>query len=117
MADREPSWLPAGTRDDLAASGTLLVPGPHGAIAVFDTPDGPLALDDTCTHGQASLCEGWVEDGTVECPAHLAVFSLRTGQALSGPATEPATTYRVEVRGDTVGVLLDATEPAPGHTR
>ncbi|KOX22170.1 non-heme iron oxygenase ferredoxin subunit [Nocardiopsis sp. NRRL B-16309] len=111
MTDREPTWLPAGSRADLAAEGALVVSGPRGAIAVFDTPEGPRALSDTCTHGQASLCEGWVEDGTVECPAHLAVFSLRTGQALSGPATEPATAYRVEVRGDTVGVLLDATGP------
>ncbi|WP_040688467.1 non-heme iron oxygenase ferredoxin subunit [Nocardiopsis lucentensis] len=108
----EPHWLPVGTREDVADAGAVRVPGPDGPIAVFDTPDGLFALGDTCTHGQASLSEGWVEDGTVECPAHLAVFSMRTGQVRSGPASASATTYRVEVRGDTVGVVIDGSEPA-----
>ncbi|WP_116246931.1 non-heme iron oxygenase ferredoxin subunit [Nocardiopsis sp. FIRDI 009] len=104
---RGTGWLPVGTRQDVADAGAVRVAGPDGPIAVFDTPDGLFALGDTCPHGQASLCEGWVEDGTVECPAHLAVFSVRTGQVRSGPASAPATAYRVEVRGDTVGVVLD----------
>jgi 3-phenylpropionate/trans-cinnamate dioxygenase ferredoxin subunit len=40
-------------------------------IAVFHTKDGELfALDDTCTHQDASLADGWVEGCEVEFPLH-----------------------------------------------
>ena len=40
-------------------------------IAVFHTEEGELfALDDTCSHQQASLADGWIEDCHVECPLH-----------------------------------------------
>jgi nitrite reductase/ring-hydroxylating ferredoxin subunit len=49
-------------------------------IAVFHTEDGELfAIDDTCTHQDASLTDGWVEDCEVECPLHASKFNLRTG--------------------------------------
>ncbi len=67
-------------------------------IAVFNDEGSFHALDDTCTHALASLSEGWVEDGTVECPLHAARFSLTTGEALSLPATTAARCHRVEVR-------------------
>ncbi len=67
-------------------------------IAVFNDEGSYHALDDTCTHALASLSEGWVEDGTVECPLHAARFSLTTGEALSLPATQATRCHRVEVR-------------------
>ncbi len=45
------------------------------------------AIGDTCTHGDISLAEGFVEDGAVECWAHGSMFSLQTGKPLSLPAT------------------------------
>ena len=40
-------------------------------IAVFHTEEGELfAIDDTCTHQDASLADGWVEGCEVECPLH-----------------------------------------------
>ncbi len=72
--------------------------GHHDAIAVFHDEDGYHALDDTCTHGQASLAEGWVEAGEVECPLHSARFCLRTGEVQCMPATVSTRTHRVEER-------------------
>lgn len=72
-------------------------------IAVFHTDEGEFfALDDICTHEEASLAEGWLEGDTVECPMHAASFCLRTGKALTLPATVDEPTHRVEVRGDEV---------------
>ncbi len=49
-------------------------------IAVFLTEEGTVhALDDTCTHQDASLAAGWVEDCRVECPLHESTFSLTSG--------------------------------------
>ena len=67
-------------------------------IAVFHTDDGELfALDDTCTHQDASLADGWVEDCWVECPLHASRFNLRTGGVDAPPAKLPVRRHEVSV--------------------
>lgn len=72
--------------------------GHTDTIAVFHEGGAYYAIDDTCSHGQASLSEGWIEDGEVECPLHSARFCLKSGRPRCMPATEPQRTHRVEVR-------------------
>lgn len=68
-------------------------------IALLRDEDGSVwALDDTCTHADASLAEGWVENGQVECPLHSSKFCLKTGAVDGLPATRDARPHRVEVR-------------------
>lgn len=71
-------------------------------IAVFHVGDEFFAIDDECTHEVASLGDGYIEGDVVECPLHSAKFSLRTGEALTLPASRPVCTHTVEVRGDEV---------------
>ena len=71
-------------------------------IALYHLPLGFFATDDTCSHEEYSLSEGFVDDGTVECPEHGAVFDIETGKALTLPATQPVKVYRVVVNGDEV---------------
>jgi 3-phenylpropionate/trans-cinnamate dioxygenase ferredoxin subunit len=67
-------------------------------IAVFHTEEGDLfALDDTCTHQDASLADGWVEDCWVECPLHASKFNLRDGSVDSPPAKLPVRSHEVVV--------------------
>lgn len=91
---------------DIAEGEALVVPAGrtgHGdAIAVFHDEGAYYALDDTCTHGQASLSEGWIEGGEVECPLHSARFCLKTGEVQCMPATVAMHTHRVEVRGEEI---------------
>lgn len=83
-------------------------------IAVFFSDDTYYALDDTCSHEEASLGDGWIEGDQVECPIHSAKFSLCTGAALCLPASKPVRTHRVELRGDEiwlhVGVPVEGAE-------
>jgi 3-phenylpropionate/trans-cinnamate dioxygenase ferredoxin subunit len=80
-------------------------------IAVFRTEDGELyAIDDTCTHQDASLSEGWLEGCLVECPLHAASFDLRTGQPTCLPARRPVRTHRVSVDDGVIHVHLAAEE-------
>lgn len=67
------------------------------ALAVFNNGGGEFfAMNDRCSHGNASMSEGYLEDnGTVECPLHAARFCLKTGQALCLPATDPIQTFPV----------------------
>ncbi|WEH12409.1 bifunctional 3-phenylpropionate/cinnamic acid dioxygenase ferredoxin subunit [Streptomyces sp. VNUA24] len=75
----------------------------HGeAIAVFHEGGAYFALDDTCSHGRASLSEGWIEDGEVECPLHSARFCLKSGEPQCMPATLAVRTHHVEVRDGAV---------------
>lgn len=74
---------------------------------VRDSNDEIHAIGDTCTHGEISLSEGFVEGDTVECWAHGSVFSLRTGIPRNLPAYEPVPVYVVVIDGD--DVLIDPT--------
>ncbi|MFD9814602.1 MULTISPECIES: bifunctional 3-phenylpropionate/cinnamic acid dioxygenase ferredoxin subunit [Streptomyces] len=68
------------------------------AIAVFHAEDGGFyAVDDLCSHQDASLSEGYVEGCLVECPLHAALFDLRTGAATCLPARRPVRTHEVAV--------------------
>ncbi len=66
-------------------------------IAVFNVGGKIYAIDDTCSHAEASLSEGEVFDCIVECPLHGAEFDLKTGEATTLPATKPVITYKTDV--------------------
>lgn len=71
-------------------------------IAVFHVDGAWYALDDTCSHAEASLGMGELDtdEYTVECPLHGSAFDLRTGKPRTLPAFEPVATYSVRVDGD-----------------
>ncbi|GGS03983.1 hypothetical protein GCM10010252_48540 [Streptomyces aureoverticillatus] len=79
-------------------------------VAVFNADGALYAVDDTCSHQDASLSEGWLEGCLIECPLHAASFDLRTGQPTCLPARRPVRTHRVSVVEGTIHVHL--TEPA-----
>ena len=76
---------------------------------VRDSAGAVHAIGDTCTHGDISLSEGFVEDGTLECWAHGSKFSLETGKPITLPAYEPVPVYRVTIRGGEVFIDPTAT--------
>lgn len=65
-----------------------------------------FAVDDMCTHEEASLSKGSLHGECVTCPLHGSRFDLNTGEALDDPAEDPVKTYSVKVDGDGVQVLL-----------
>ncbi|GAB2836462.1 non-heme iron oxygenase ferredoxin subunit [Microbacterium insulae] len=76
------------------------------AIAVVLDSNGEVhAIGDTCTHGDISLADGFVDGETLECWAHGSAFSLRTGKPLNLPAYEPVPVFAVTIDGD--DVLID----------
>ena len=99
MTDPQPIDVLAA--DDLGDGDAHTVPakltGWSDAITVFRDGDTYYALDDTCPHEKASLGEGWLENGEIECPLHQSRFSLKTGAVTCLPATRNARTHMVEV--------------------
>jgi nitrite reductase/ring-hydroxylating ferredoxin subunit len=80
-------------------------------VAVFRIAEGFFAVDDTCTHAESSLAEGYIEGDSVECEFHFAKFDLRTGAALTPPAITPVQTYPVAVHD---GILYVDLRGHPG---
>ena len=91
-------------------------------VAVFNADGELFAIDDTCTHQDASLSEGWLEDCMIECPLHAASFDLRTGKPTGPPAKRPVRTYpgagrgRRRVRGRPGPGERSGTRPPPTPT-
>jgi nitrite reductase/ring-hydroxylating ferredoxin subunit len=77
-------------------------------IAVYNVEGEFFATDDECTHEEASLAEGFLEDHLIECPLHGSQFDLRTGEVLSLPAVLPVKTYPVKVEAGEIRIEVVA---------
>jgi nitrite reductase/ring-hydroxylating ferredoxin subunit/uncharacterized membrane protein len=75
-------------------------------IVLARTAAGYVAFDDHCTHRGGSLAGGVTGCGVVHCPWHGSQFDVATGAVRAGPAEEGIGTYRVEVAGDDVRLIL-----------
>ncbi len=95
---------------DVAVSAAVKVELDGVAVAIVKDSAGDIhAVGDTCTHGEISLSEGFVEGETIECWAHGSQFALKTGKPLNLPAYEPVPVFPVTIDGD--DVLVDVQNP------
>jgi 3-phenylpropionate/trans-cinnamate dioxygenase ferredoxin subunit len=102
MAD----WAVVGSADgdDGEVRGTRV----NGVYVVLAKAEGEwFALDDWCSHEECPLSDGWVEGEKIVCHCHGSEFDVRTGQALSGPATEPVKTYPARVVDEKIEVQVE----------
>ena len=81
-------------------------------LAIAREGDELFAIQDLCSHAAVALSEGDVADCSIECWLHGSRFDLRTGKPIGPPATEPVSTFPVEVRGD--DVYVDTETPLNG---
>jgi 3-phenylpropionate/trans-cinnamate dioxygenase ferredoxin subunit len=63
-------------------------------------------IEDLCTHDGGTLGDGEVDGTCIACPRHGAKFDLRTGNALTMPATEATLSHEVKVEDGKVFVQL-----------
>ena len=99
-------WIDVAAEADLFEGAGIAVTPEGQDIAVFKLEDGVYAINNLCSHGNAKLCDGFVEGHHVECPFHQALFSLHDGSVRCGPATEPAKTWPVKIEGGRVFLQL-----------
>jgi len=102
----------AGTWVDVFALADLEEESPEGVrvvghyLALFRIGDRVYATDGYCSHAEADLCNGYVEDDEVECPLHQARFHIPTGRVLCAPANRDIAVYPVEIRDGRICVCL-----------
>ena len=82
---------------------TYVEVGPDEEPICLINLDGEFfALNDCCTHEEASLSDGEIVGDEIECPLHGGAFDIRTGQPVALPVVVPVATYRVRVVGEEV---------------
>jgi nitrite reductase/ring-hydroxylating ferredoxin subunit len=99
-------WHRVASLDALDPEEPLIVTVGDHVIAVYSVDGGVFATAGTCTHEAECLEGGYVEDGTVECPYHSAVFNIRSGEKVGGPDCDPLATYPVKLDGNEISVDL-----------
>lgn len=75
-------------------------------IAIFNVDGSFFAIDDVCSHRGGPLSEGQLNGDTVTCPWHGAIFDVKTGDVIKGPATAPQAKYNLRVVGDDIEVEI-----------
>jgi len=75
-------------------------------IVVVKSVEGVFCVDDVCTHDGGTLSDGEYIDHCLVCPRHGAKFDVRTGDAVTMPATEPTGNHEVKIDGDDVLIRL-----------
>jgi naphthalene 1,2-dioxygenase system ferredoxin subunit len=100
------NWTDVAAEADLFEGAGIAVAPEGQDIALFCVDGEVFAIDNLCTHGNAKLCDGFVEGHNVECPFHQAQFSLRDGSVACGPATEPVKSWPVKIEGGRVFLQL-----------
>jgi NADPH-dependent 2,4-dienoyl-CoA reductase/sulfur reductase-like enzyme/nitrite reductase/ring-hydroxylating ferredoxin subunit len=90
---------------DIPEGGTLLGHAEGEPVLVVRRKADVFAVGATCTHYGGPLAEGLVVGDEVRCPWHHACFSLRTGDAVGGPALNPIMCFDLEEKNGRVVVL------------
>jgi 3-phenylpropionate/trans-cinnamate dioxygenase ferredoxin subunit len=94
--------------NEIPDPGKLLVEVGERLVVLIHAAGHWYALDDVCTHDGGPLSEGPLDvaKGTLACPRHGAKFDIKTGAALTMPATKATVAHDVKIDGDRVFVRL-----------
>jgi 3-phenylpropionate/trans-cinnamate dioxygenase ferredoxin subunit len=101
-------FLPVAKVAEVADPGSMLVEVGDRLVVLIHAAGHFYALDDVCTHDGGPLSDGPLDaaHGTIACPRHGAKFDIKTGAAVTMPATKPTISHEVKVEGDQVFVRL-----------
>ena len=97
-------WIRVASLDDVPLGSTRLVEANGEAVCLYNLDGTICATQERCTHAEASLADGFIDGEAIECPLHQALFDIRTGKALTPPATEDLQVYAVRVDGDDISI-------------
>ena len=106
MPEPDHDFVPVAKVETVAPGYVVKVEARGLSFALYNLDGALYATEETCSHAHASLAEGFILDNTIECPLHGACFSIKTGEALSAPATDPIKTYPVRVENDKVLICI-----------
>lgn len=101
------NWISAAHIDDIPDDDVIGITINGHSIALYKVDGDVFATDNLCTHGQALLSDGFLEEGQIECPLHQGRFCVKSGKAQCAPLTEDIRTYSARVEEERVLLLID----------
>jgi naphthalene 1,2-dioxygenase ferredoxin component len=105
------SWKQVAAAADVPEDGTLLVRHGSEPVCLYNLAGTIYATHDVCTHGQASLADGFIQGEDIECPLHQGLFHIPTGKAVGAPCTEDLRVYPVKVEDGAVYIESEGELP------
>jgi len=99
-------WIDVTATEDIPEDDVIGVDIAGKSIALYRVEGKVFATDNLCTHGNARLCDGFLEGHEIECPLHQGKFDIRNGKAMCTPLTEDVKTYPIKIEGDRVFVAI-----------
>lgn len=106
------AWTNIMRRSDLQPGDMHRHEGGPEPVLLCNVDGEFFAVQDTCTHGEWALSDGYLEGDVVECSLHFAKFCVRTGKVKAIPACKALRVFPVKVEDDSVLVDLDVGEAA-----
>ncbi len=100
------NWIDVTSAEDIPDDDVVGIDVAGKSIALYQVDGEIYATDNICTHGNARLCDGFLEGHEIECPLHQGKFDIRNGKAMCAPLTEDVRTYPVKIDGSRVFVDL-----------
>jgi 3-phenylpropionate/trans-cinnamate dioxygenase ferredoxin subunit len=97
---------PVAKVSDIPDPGRKVFEVEDSLVVVIHTAGHFYAIDDVCTHDGGPLGEGELDGYAIICPRHGAKFDVRSGAALTMPATKPTKVHEVKLVGDEILVKL-----------
>jgi naphthalene 1,2-dioxygenase system ferredoxin subunit len=101
------AWVDVLSAADLPTDDVLAVVVAGRDIALYTVGDAVYATDNICTHGQARLCDGFLDGHEIECPLHQGKFDVRDGRPTCAPVTVALRSYPVKLDGQRVYLRFD----------
>jgi naphthalene 1,2-dioxygenase system ferredoxin subunit len=99
-------WTDVTAADDVPDDDVIGVQVQGKDLALYSAEGKFFATDNTCTHGHARLCDGFLEGYEIECPLHQGRFDVRDGKPMCQPVVEAIRTYPVKIENGRVFIDL-----------
>ena len=100
-------WIDVLAADDVPDDDVVGVQAGGRDLAIYGVDGDVFATDNICSHGNARVCDGFLEDFEIECPLHQGRFDIRNGKAMCEPLTEDIRAYPVKIENGRVWVELE----------
>ncbi len=107
MTTIDTQWTEAAALGDLPEDDVIGVTVAGRDVALYTVEGEVFATDNLCTHGNARLCDGFLEGHEIECPLHQGRFDVRDGRALCAPLTEALRSYPVRIEQGKVFLQIE----------
>jgi naphthalene 1,2-dioxygenase system ferredoxin subunit len=98
------TWIELTAVDAIPEYDVIGIDAEGKSFALYQVDGEIYATDNICTHGNARLCDGFLEGHEIECPLHQGKFDIRNGKAMCAPLTEDVKIYPVKIEGTRVFV-------------